>query len=554
MNGTLVSHIRSNLKRTLRMLIFNTDNIKGEMMMRNRIFKMWIFVITLSISLCLAASEKNDLWGSLQPGPYSVGFRYFTVADDTRVSVVVNSVSGSIERKYVPRDIKIYLWYPAKSDGTASGESLKLYIECLKTDFARSSENEKIEPMVLMNFPLGKGADKAYLKKILESPVLARKDAEPAVGKYPVIIVGQGYNYKSPFTHFFLCEYLASRGFVVATSPLAGLHSPAANLTPEDLETQIRDMEFVASIAMRQPFAEQGRIGALGFDLGGLSAAMLVMRNPMISVLVSLDSGLIFRHNLDLMEKTTGFNPGRISVPLLHFISPAAETKAMGIKEDYSLWEAASCEKMFLVRIPGMPHGHFTSYALFEDKQPVAGYWGAPIPGAADKYRALCRAIADFLDANLKNDSKKSDFSEKKIKEIFGRTPVSVETRLNKPQQFTSDDFLNLILSDKSEAACKMAAETWKSSPSAEFLQEGFLNQLGYRLLYFSGTPAAALDIFNLNAEIHPASSNAFDSLGEAYLTLGNNDLAVINYKKSLELDPKNDNARRMLEQIEKNK
>jgi len=515
---------------------------------------MWIFVITLTISLCISASEKNDLWGSLQPGPYSVGFKHFKISDDTRVSVVVNSVSGSIEKKYIPREINIYLWYPAKSDGTTGSESLKLYIECLKTDFARSSENEKIEPMVLMNFPLGKGADKASLKKILESPVLARQDAEPAGGKFPVIIVGQGYYYESPFTHFFLCEYLASRGYIVATSPLTGLHSPAANLTPEDLETQVRDMEFVSSIAMKLPFTEQCRIGVLGFDLGGLSAAMLAMRNPMIGAVVSLDAGLIFRHNLDLMEKTTGFNPGRIAASILHFTSPTSETEALGAKEDYSLWKNAACEKMNMVRIPGMRHAGFTSYALFEDKQPVAGYWGAPSPWAADKYRALCLAIADFLDANLKKDAKKPDFGEEQLKGIFKGIPVTVETKSNKTQPLTSDDFLNLIFSDRSEAACKMATEIWKSSPSAEFLQEAFLNGLGYRLLYFSGTPAAALDIFNLNMSIHPASSNAYDSLGEAYLAAGNNDLAVINYKKSLELDPKNDNARKILERIEKNK
>ena len=42
-----------------------------------------------------------------------------------------------------------------------------------------------------------------------------------------------------------LAEYLASHGFVVATSPLVGTHSPLVSLDVLDLETQARDMEFV---------------------------------------------------------------------------------------------------------------------------------------------------------------------------------------------------------------------------------------------------------------------------------------------------------------------
>jgi predicted negative regulator of RcsB-dependent stress response len=44
-----------------------------------------------------------------------------------------------------------------------------------------------------------------------------------------------------------------------------------------------------------------------------------------------------------------------------------------------------------------------------------------------------------------------------------------------------------------------------------------------------------------------------YDSLGEAYMKAGNKDEAIRNYKKSLELNPKNDNAKKMLEKINNN-
>ncbi|GAB2786343.1 cytochrome c-type biogenesis protein CcmH/NrfG [Hymenobacter luteus] len=49
---------------------------------------------------------------------------------------------------------------------------------------------------------------------------------------------------------------------------------------------------------------------------------------------------------------------------------------------------------------------------------------------------------------------------------------------------------------------------------------------------------------------LHPQSGNAFDSLAEAYLTSGNKELAKANYKKSVELNPKNTNAVEVLKTL----
>jgi len=53
--------------------------------------------------------------------------------------------------------------------------------------------------------------------------------------------------------------------------------------------------------------------------------------------------------------------------------------------------------------------------------------------------------------------------------------------------------------------------------------------------------------VFELNAGLHPDSANAHDSLGEALMTAGRTSEAIASYERSLELDPKNDNARQML-------
>lgn len=75
---------------------------------------------------------------------------------------------------------------------------------------------------------------------------------------------------------------------------------------------------------------------------------------------------------------------------------------------------------------------------------------------------------------------------------------------------------------------------------------ENILNRLGYIELN-KGNVTRAVEIFELMAAKYPESANAYDSLGEAYLKADERDNAVRNYKKSLELNPYNENARKIL-------
>ena len=80
-------------------------------------------------------------------------------------------------------------------------------------------------------------------------------------------------------------------------------------------------------------------------------------------------------------------------------------------------------------------------------------------------------------------------------------------------------------------------------------INESLLNTLGYRLLREKKFQDA-IQIFKLNVEIHPDYANGYDSLGEAYMANGEKELAIENYKKSLELDPQNDIAVQMLKKL----
>jgi len=78
---------------------------------------------------------------------------------------------------------------------------------------------------------------------------------------------------------------------------------------------------------------------------------------------------------------------------------------------------------------------------------------------------------------------------------------------------------------------------------------ERTINQLGYYYLR-SGNISAAIEIFRLNTELFPDSYNVYDSYGESLMVNDQTELAIQNYRKSLELNPENKNAERVLKKL----
>jgi len=58
--------------------------------------------------------------------------------------------------------------------------------------------------------------------------------------------------------------------------------------------------------------------------------------------------------------------------------------------------------------------------------------------------------------------------------------------------------------------------------------------------------------LFKLNVMAYPDSWNTYDSLAEAYLADGNQELAIWYYEKSLKLNPGNANAASQLKNLKK--
>jgi tetratricopeptide (TPR) repeat protein len=91
-----------------------------------------------------------------------------------------------------------------------------------------------------------------------------------------------------------------------------------------------------------------------------------------------------------------------------------------------------------------------------------------------------------------------------------------------------------------------------KSEDLAGYL-EGFVNTVGYKYIRANDLDKA-LEVLKLNTEYFPNGFNTWDSLAEVYMLKGEKDLAIKFYKKSLELNPNNNNAVEQIKKLESEK
>jgi hypothetical protein len=149
------------------------------------------------------------------------------------------------------------------------------------------------------------------------------------------------------------------------------------------------------------------------------------------------------------------------------------------------------------------------------------------------------------------------NFSEKCLESVFER--LALESRIDKAYQIATVN--ENLFPSKTSVLAKLLCYTHKQHyDSIQILadklikensidtsiKEKKINQLGYVFMQ-AGRYEEAMQIFMLNVTLFPKSYNTYDSYAESLMKLDRIELAIHNYKKSLEINPQNQNAKNML-------
>jgi len=143
-----------------------------------------------------------------------------------------------------------------------------------------------------------------------------------------------------------------------------------------------------------------------------------------------------------------------------------------------------------------------------------------------------------------------TDFTSRTLSDVdvrrFGDTAILTGTVSAEPSMFSSPDRSGTtVVFVRESGSWRIASAQWAAPADPE----AATNFAGYQLLE-AGKVQEAIDVLKVNAKLFPQSWNAYDSLGEAYAKAGNTELALQNYTRSVELNPKNETGLAALKKL----
>lgn len=476
----------------------------------------------------------------LEAGQYSVGFRLLEGRDDSRM---VNGGTSSMHA----RPIRTYLWYPAERADGAKAMRFGQYAALADDDIwpANIAGNLR-ERLKFTRRPLVQSLGTSAFATLSARPVFAVENAKPLDGPYPLIVIGQGIYYESPIAFAAFAEYLAGRGFVVATCPLVGTNSPLVRVDRQDLETQVRDLEFVIAQARRSPFVSPEKLGVFGFDMGGMAGVILAMRDNDVDAFASVDSGILYAHPSGLPASAPDYDPLSLRIAWLHGTGKWAT--ASPDPDDVSLFDRALHSNRYLLVAEGMAHVDFTSYALVENRGPMLAYWEAATSGGAEAHKIVAEYVYNFFDAYLNQSERGLAFLSRTPADAFPGSPMTLEHRAATPPSLTYDQFVQDVVAGRAEEAIAQLRSIAEVEPAHMLLDETYLRRLAISLLRTWGLGEEAIPVIEFWAERYPASIDAQQMLAEGHILIGDYPAAIDIYSRLLEQNPDNSRSRSRLE------
>jgi tetratricopeptide (TPR) repeat protein len=505
-------------------------------------FLRTIFLLILpSINL---VSYATPGFAGLVQGPYNVGFRVVSQYDYARTyKDATDGFTGKPTVGERARPIQTLVWYPAAKGGTPLR-----YADYLRTEATDEVLNRPAPEVAAFleskrQWTVNRvGAKQAQL--LFEQRMWAVADAPAAAGKFPVVLYAPG---RSGTAHELadLGEYLASQGYVVLASRSLGTRTPLMNTDLEGLTTQARDLQFLLAYAHTLPQADLGHVAAVGWSWGGLANVLAATQDSRISALVSFDG-------TREPTLTKPLSPTRLTVPWLYIQRRAqtvSELSRQGIETSFSLLNEVKYANVYQLVMHPMEHVDFSS-ALLRTERPgyFAEYSRAEVEAA---YYWTCHYTLEFLNAYLKGSAASRTFLDQQP--VRNGAPAHMATMQHTPALAgalpTQAGYAAALAQQGFDHALEVYRQVQQQNPAFSLSAED-LNGWGYNLLNEASNRPAARAIFRLGTQLYPTDANLFDSLAEADELNKDPQAAIAHYRRSLELNPQNANARQHLQAL----
>ena len=508
----------------------------------NRANRLVVCLLALSFVQLIYSQNSPRFHFSNAAGPYAVGLKVVEQYDYARTYRSAVDELGKPYEGERARPLQTLVWYPAeKTNKSMMTVGDYAALQTSETEFGKKSSAKEQKGLAVSLAPA------------LRDKLWAVRDAPMDKGHFPVVIYAPSFSNVS-WENVDLCEYLASNGYVVIASPDMGQRTRLMTNDVSGIEAQAGDISFLIGYANSLPDTDMSEIAVGGFSWGGLSNLFAASLDSRIDALFALDGSMRYYPGL---VKQAGVHPENMSIPLLFFaegeISLEEQEAYLPPNDDHSpnvlnMWRHGD---LVTVHMMGLTHGEFSS--IFQREDDFWKHFEAKGDYSRNDgmvgYGWVAQYTLQFLNAYLRHDASALAFLKKSPSEA-GVPPhtLSVNFRAASGPPATLDAFRQQLNEKGWDHAEDIYASMHKQNPNFK-LTEGGLNDWGYELLTGDHKPEA-VELFKFNVSLYPDSANVYDSLAEAYMKSGQKDLAILDYKKSLEKDPKNENARNKLKEL----
>ncbi|MGB5513984.1 MAG: tetratricopeptide repeat protein [Thermoanaerobaculia bacterium] len=499
---------------------------------------MTTLLAMLSLALVPGSRINADEmpWPTLKAGPHRVGFRTLDVTDYGR------TVAPRIDWRGVERpgdnfrQVRISLWYPAVVDEESRPMLYRDTVEAV--GFETQMEGELLVGVdaYVAHSTFG-GADEATLRKMVEEPTTAFRDAVPLAGQHPVIVYASSFSYE-PFENSALFEYLASHGYIIAASRSSGPETREMSADLAGVEASVRDLELILDALHDVGHADLTRVGAAGFSWGALSAVMLGMRNFNAQAVLALDG--TFEHaEIPSIEEQYDFRPRRLRGGYLAIVGDREPAR--------SLADDALYTDLFELRYPDLMHWDFAS-DLIRIQVHSAGEPDAARRALVDEaYGLIAYQARLFFDAYLKGlEVNRQVLLEGNLRAMKPAVVIeNLTARAALPPPPSPAEFAMLLRADVEEAR-QVLDRVKKNDPEIELLDWMQLQDS------VSVSPfATKLAILELAKEELGESSILFNNYGQAWRLEGDPEKALGYFRKALAHNPDSGFAKKSIEELE---
>ncbi len=477
---------------------------------------IWLAALLLTASGLPA--QVAVLWGDIEPGPHGVGYMAVEHYDYARSFQPKRDYFGEIIPGERGRPIQICVWYPAVPEADVPCVVMSDYAFTPPDDmrqyaFLAGIQNREV---ALLHAILNN--NQTAVLEVLGTDMKAVKDADPVEGKFPLLVYHSDFN-RGIAENAVLFEYLASHGFVVASSHSFGPSAVTTEPTGAALETMVGDMEFVIAALRGVEFVDADRLGVFGYRAGGLAALLLAMRNYNVDAVLGLETVSADQEVLDLAAANPFYSVTRMTVPLFQAYTVTEDGRGRTLMESFRYAPG------YALAFESVPAMAFTTYNV------ITGLFGEPAPdgGGPDPatYGALCEYALSFFDGHL-NSRQESRELLAAPPGTHGLDPATAALTMTDAGQRppTQDEFMAILRDGLVDTAVAIYDKFRSEEPDLVLFPEAQMNVMGYRYLQ-GGMVSEAIAILKMNAEAYPRSANCWDSLTEAYIAGGDNEHAL---------------------------